>query len=72
MYSIYFLIFIVFFLGVGAWLLFVWAVGSGQFEDPEAPKYRMLDDEDDDERDIRKTNGKSLENSQKKSKGKGA
>jgi len=46
MYSTYFLIFIVFFLGFAAWLLFVWAVKSGQFEDPEAPKYRMLDDED--------------------------
>ncbi|MCG8341820.1 MAG: cbb3-type cytochrome oxidase assembly protein CcoS [Chlorobiales bacterium] len=47
MYTTYFLIFIVFFLGFAAWLLFVWAVKSGQFEDPEAPKYRMLDDEDD-------------------------
>ncbi|MBC8524073.1 MAG: cbb3-type cytochrome oxidase assembly protein CcoS [Chlorobium phaeobacteroides] len=47
MYSTYFLIFIVFFLGFAAWLLFVWAVKSGQFEDPEAPKYRMLDDDDD-------------------------
>ncbi len=46
MYSTYFLIFIVFFLGFAAWLLFVWAVKSGQFDDPEAPKYRMLDDED--------------------------
>ncbi|PWW81798.1 cbb3-type cytochrome oxidase assembly protein CcoS [Prosthecochloris marina] len=46
MYTTYFLIFIVFFLGFAAWLLFVWAVKSGQFEDPEAPKYRMLDDED--------------------------
>ncbi|WP_287372544.1 cbb3-type cytochrome oxidase assembly protein CcoS [Prosthecochloris sp.] len=46
MYTTYFLIFIVFFLGLAAWLLFVWAVKSGQFEDPEAPKYRMLDDED--------------------------
>ena len=47
MYSIFFLIFIVFFLGFAAWLLFVWALKSGQFDDPEAPKYRMLDDEDD-------------------------
>ena len=48
MYSTFFLIFIVFFLGFAAWLLFVWAVKSGQFEDPEAPKYRMLDDDEDD------------------------
>jgi len=37
-------------LGVGAWLLFVWSVKSGQYEDPEGPKYRMLDDEDDEPR----------------------
>ena len=35
-------------LGAGAWLLFLWAVKSGQMDDPEAPKHRMLDDEDDD------------------------
>ncbi len=33
-------------LGVGAWLFFVWSVKSGQYDDPEGPKYRMLDDED--------------------------
>lgn len=33
-------------LGVGAWLLFLWSVRSGQYEDPEGPKYRMLDDDD--------------------------
>ena len=49
MYSTFFLIFIVFFLGFAAWLLFVWAVKSGQFEDPEAPKYRMLDDDEEDD-----------------------
>jgi cbb3-type cytochrome oxidase maturation protein len=35
-------------LGVGAWLFFLWSVRSGQYEDPEGPKYRMLDDEEDD------------------------
>jgi cbb3-type cytochrome oxidase maturation protein len=34
-------------LGVGAWLLFLWSVKSGQYEDPEGPKYRMLEDDDD-------------------------
>lgn len=34
-------------LGVAAWLFFMWTVKSGQYEDPEGPKYRMLDDEDD-------------------------
>ena len=33
-------------LGVGAWLFFLWTVRSGQYEDPEGPKYRMLDDDD--------------------------
>ena len=33
-------------LGVGAWLFFLWTVKSGQYEDPEGPKYRMLDDDD--------------------------
>ncbi len=44
--SIFFLIGIGFFIGAAAWLLFIWAVKSGQFDDPEAPKYRMLDDDD--------------------------
>jgi cbb3-type cytochrome oxidase maturation protein len=35
-------------LGVAAWLFFVGSVRSGQYDDPEGPKYRMLDDEDDD------------------------
>jgi len=39
-------------LGLGAWLLFLWSVKSGQYEDPEGPKYRML--EDDDEKPDRK------------------
>jgi cbb3-type cytochrome oxidase maturation protein len=33
-------------LGVLAWLGFLWSVRSGQYEDPEGPKYRMLDDEE--------------------------
>jgi len=33
-------------LGALAWLGFLWAVRSGQFDDPEGPKYRMLEDED--------------------------
>jgi cbb3-type cytochrome oxidase maturation protein len=34
-------------LGVLSWLAFLWSVRSGQYEDPEGPKYRMLDDEED-------------------------
>ncbi|HEU4385605.1 MAG TPA: cbb3-type cytochrome oxidase assembly protein CcoS [Anaeromyxobacteraceae bacterium] len=33
-------------LGIGAWLFFLWSVKSGQYDDPEGPKYRMLEDED--------------------------
>ena len=33
-------------LGIGAWLLFMWSVRSGQYDDPEGPKYRMLDDDE--------------------------
>lgn len=33
-------------LGVLAWLAFVWSVRSGQYDDPEGPKYRMLEDEE--------------------------
>ena len=35
-------------LGLGAWLFFVWSVKSDQYEDPEGPKYRMLDDDEED------------------------
>jgi cbb3-type cytochrome oxidase maturation protein len=33
-------------LGVAAWLFFLWTVRSGQYEDPEGPKYRMLEDDE--------------------------
>jgi len=33
-------------LGVGAWLFFVWSVKSGQYDDPEGPKYRMLEEDE--------------------------
>ncbi|MCX6179836.1 MAG: cbb3-type cytochrome oxidase assembly protein CcoS [Chlorobiales bacterium] len=46
MSSTFFLIGIGFFISIAAWLLFIWAVKSGQFDDPEAPKFRMLDDDD--------------------------
>lgn len=41
------LIFLSLALGVAAWLFFVWTVKSGQYEDPEGPKYRMLEDDED-------------------------
>jgi cbb3-type cytochrome oxidase maturation protein len=33
------------FLGTGVWLVFVWAVKKGEFDDIEGPKHRMLDDD---------------------------
>jgi cbb3-type cytochrome oxidase maturation protein len=33
-------------LGLAAWLGFYWSVKSGQYDDPEGPKYRMMDDEE--------------------------
>ena len=44
--SIIILIILSLFLGAAAWLVFLWAVKKGEFDDPERPKYRMLDDDD--------------------------
>jgi cbb3-type cytochrome oxidase maturation protein len=33
-------------LGGGCWLVFVWAVKKGEFDDVERPKHRMLDDDE--------------------------
>ena len=33
-------------IGIGIWLVFIWAVKKGEFDDIERPKYRMLDDDD--------------------------
>jgi cbb3-type cytochrome oxidase maturation protein len=33
-------------MGLVAWLAFYWSVKSGQYDDPEGPKYRMLEEED--------------------------
>ena len=51
MWTLAFLVLISLLLGLVAWLLFLWSVKSGQYEDPEGPKYRMLEDEE--ERDRR-------------------
>lgn len=58
MWTTLFLIFLSLALGIGAWLFFVWAVKSGQYDDPEGPKYRMMDD---DEEGIPKENLKNDE-----------
>lgn len=47
MESLLLLIFLMFCFGFAGWLFFVWAVKSGQYDDVERPKYRMLDDDED-------------------------
>lgn len=44
--SILILIILSLFLGTGVWLFFIYTVKRGDFEDPEGPKYRMLDEDD--------------------------
>ena len=41
------LIFVSLALGAGAWLLFLWAVKTDQYDDVERPKHRMMDDDPD-------------------------
>lgn len=45
MWTTWLLILISIALGAGAWLLFIWAVRSDQYDDVEGAKHRMLDDE---------------------------
>ncbi len=49
MWTIFLLLFLTIILGLAAWLIFIWAVKSGQYDDPERPKHRMLEDEEDEE-----------------------
>ncbi len=46
MWTLFLLIFLSIILGIAALLLFIWAARSGQYEDPEGPKHRMLEDDD--------------------------
>ena len=34
------------FLGIAAWLVFIWSVKKGEYDDIERPKYRMLEDDE--------------------------
>jgi len=36
-------------VGIAAWLVFIWSVKKGEYDDIERPKYRMLDDDPDDD-----------------------
>ncbi len=46
MWTIGLLIFLTLVIGLGAYFIFLWAVKSGQYDDIEGPKHRMLDDDD--------------------------
>jgi cbb3-type cytochrome oxidase maturation protein len=47
LWTLVLLIFGALMLGTAAWLIFIWAVKSGQFDDMEGPKYRIFDEDDD-------------------------
>lgn len=44
--SLFILILLSLFLGIGAWLVFIWSVKKGEYDDIERPKYRMLEEDD--------------------------
>jgi cbb3-type cytochrome oxidase maturation protein len=46
MWSMFLLIFLTLCAGFAGWMFFLWAVMSGQYDDVEGPKYRMLEDEE--------------------------
>jgi cbb3-type cytochrome oxidase maturation protein len=48
MWSTYLLIFLMLCIGAAGWLAFLWAVKSGQYDDVEGPKFRMLDEDEQD------------------------
>jgi cbb3-type cytochrome oxidase maturation protein len=51
MWSMFLLIFLMLCTGFAGWMFFLWAVKSGQYDDVEGPKYRMLEDEEEKEED---------------------
>ncbi len=46
MWTTILLLFLSIVLGTGAWLLFVWAVKSDQYDDVEGQKHRILEDDE--------------------------
>ncbi len=46
LWTIITLVITMFFVGLAALFMFLWALKSGQFDDIERPKHRMLDDDD--------------------------
>ncbi len=58
MWSMLLLIFLTLAAGFAGWMLFLWAVKSGQYDDIEGPKYRMLEDEEELHKNIDKKKNK--------------
>jgi cbb3-type cytochrome oxidase maturation protein len=48
MWSTWLLVAFALLLAVAAWLVLVWAIRSGQYDNVEDVKYRILEDDDDD------------------------
>jgi cbb3-type cytochrome oxidase maturation protein len=61
MWSMFLLIFLTLCAGFAGWMFFLWAVKSGQYDDIEGPKYRMLEDEEEKEEDKDKVKDKNKE-----------
>jgi len=51
MWSMFLLIILTLCAGFVGWLFFLWAVKNGQYDDIEGPKYRMMDDNEDENTD---------------------
>ena len=49
MWTMLLLIILTLAVGFAGWMLFLWAVKSGQYDDIEGPKYRMLDDDEEEQ-----------------------
>jgi len=46
MWSMFLLILLTLCAGFAGWIFFLWAVKTGQYDDIERPKYRMLEDDE--------------------------
>ncbi len=57
MWSMFLLIGITLGAGFVGWMFFLWAVKSGQYDDVEGPKYRMLDEDDKEPAEKKNKNG---------------
>jgi len=66
--SMFLLIFLTLGAGFVGWMCFLWAVKSGQYDDIEGPKYRMLEDEEE-EKEAKKEKEEKIEKEEKEKEG---